>query len=134
MLVPLVMVIFGSLLTKIDIVKKSTATEVTPQLYPAPQRIMFNQDNVLATPNPVTPETLYTNLPSSASFFEVTYNSTASNYSQFYNAVYNARNVGPSTPYRYGSYQVYKADDVLQTYQITSFLNLTSPFVTEYYP
>ena len=67
----------------------------------------MNQDNVLGTPNPVTPETLFTNLPGSGSAFSVTYNSTASNYSQFYEAVYDARNVGPSTPYRYGSYQVY---------------------------
>jgi hypothetical protein len=41
-LVPLVMVIFGCLLTKIDIVKHSFATVVTPQLYPAPQRLIMN--------------------------------------------------------------------------------------------
>jgi len=101
------MVIFGSLLTKVDFVKTSFPTMVTPQLYPTPQRLVMNLDNVLTTANQVTPATLFANLPGSGSAFEVTYNSTASNFSQFYNSVYDARNIAPTTPYRYGSYQVY---------------------------
>ena len=35
-------------------------------------------------------------------------------YIDFYNKVYEARNVGPLIPYRYGSYNIYQADKKLQ--------------------
>ena len=64
----------------------------------------MNLDNVIPTPNAVSPATLYANLPSSGSAFQATFNSTASNFSQFYDAVFNSREEGAATPYRYGSY------------------------------
>jgi len=37
-------------------------------------------------------------------------------------------------PYRFGSYNVYQANKASQTYQISSYLNLTSQDVTGLYP
>ncbi len=54
----------------------------------------------------VTGEELFAALPNSTDAFAVTYVDDL-NYTEFYNAVYEARNVLPLFPYRYGSYQIY---------------------------
>lgn len=43
--------------------------------------------------------------------FEVTYVPNNASFSEFYEDVFEARNLGSDYPYRYGSYQVYKADN-----------------------
>ena len=42
--------------------------------------------------------------------------------------------VGAAQPYRYGSYQWYRADNTTHTYQFATYVNLTSPTVAAYYP
>ena len=53
--------------------------------------------------NDVTGPELFAMLPNSTDAFEVTYVDDK-NYTEFYNAVYEARNEAPLYPYRYGSY------------------------------
>lgn len=40
--------------------------------------------------------------------------------------MYEARNDGDSYPYRYGSYQIFRANTASNIYQVTNFLNVTS--------
>ena len=64
-------------------------------------------------------------LPNATSAIEVTYKDI-NNYTEFYDAVYEARNDGPVYPYRYGSYQIYQANKKSNLYNIVNFLNVTS--------
>jgi ATP-binding cassette, subfamily A (ABC1), member 3 len=72
-------------------------------------------------------------LPNATSAFEVKYFETDT-YIDFYNAVFEARNDGPVLPYRYGSYQIYQANNVTNLYNIVNYLNVTSQDVTAMYP
>lgn len=55
--------------------------------------------------DPVEPSVFYNNLPGGSSFWAVTYDDTTStNVTEFYNDTFDARLVGASEPYRYGSY------------------------------
>ena len=56
------------------------------------------------------------------------------NFEQFYNDTYASRNEGDVEPYRYGAYSVYQANNDTMTYQINSYLNLTSQDVTAMFP
>lgn len=80
----------------------------------------------------LTGEEIFANWPN-ATQFEVQYTDDL-NYTEFYDAVYEARNDLPMYPYRYGSYQIYHANRNDQTYSIVSFLNVTSQDVTAMYP
>jgi ATP-binding cassette subfamily A (ABC1) protein 3 len=84
----------------------------------------------------ISGETMYNNLPnvtSPSQPFQVEYIQPA-NYSEFYNQVYEYRNVEPLTPYRYGSYQVYQANKNNNQYQVNNFVNTTSQDVAALYP
>jgi hypothetical protein len=72
-------------------------------------------------------------LPNATSAFDVTYVDIES-YTDFYDAVYEARNVGPDYPYRYGSYQIFQANTGTNLYNIVNYLNVTSQDVTALYP
>ena len=72
-------------------------------------------------------------LPNATEAFDVTYREDL-NYTEFYNAVYEARNDLPLYPYRYGSYQIWHANKKTNLYQIVSFINITSQDVTALYP
>lgn len=76
------------------------------------------------------------NLPNALSDFEVTNYDQPNNLALYYEFVYAQRNVGPTNPYRYGSYQMYVAENSAtnHTFQFANFLNLTSPMVAGYYP
>ena len=76
---------------------------------------------------------LFAMLPNSTDAFEVTYVDDK-NYTEFYHAVYEARNEAPLYPYRYGSYQIFTANRATNLYQIVNFLNVTSQDVTAMYP
>ena len=56
------------------------------------------------------------------------------NYSEFYDAFYEARKDGEPFPYRYGSFQIYRADKSKHLYQVSAYLNVTSQDVTALYP
>ena len=84
----------------------------------------------------ISGETMFNNLPnvtSPSQPFQVEYIQPA-NYSEFYNQVYEYRNVEPLTPYRYGSYQVYQANKNNNQYQVNNFVNTTSQDVAALYP
>lgn len=130
---PFMCVIIGCLINGIDLSQKSPVLLVQPNVYPTPQRITINNDLISPSTNFIAPSTLYNNLPGSASDFQANYFDATSSI-QFYYEVGNQTSVGSSTPYRYGSYQVYSADTDTQTYQFATFLNLTSTMVTAYYP
>jgi hypothetical protein len=78
-------------------------------MYPTPQRITLNTDVIIPSADSITPETLFSNLPGSSSDWEVTYDSTLSS-AVFYENVFDNRLVNATEPYRYGSYNVFKAD------------------------
>ena len=77
--------------------------------------------------------TIASKFPNATEAFEFTYKDDL-NYNDFYEAVFEARNDGPPYPYRYGSYQIYKADTQNHLYQVVSFLNVTSQDVSALYP
>lgn len=84
----------------------------------------------------VSGETLFNNLPnvtSSEEPFKVTYIQPA-NYTDFYTEVYESRLDEPIFPYRYGSYQVYRAIKSNNTYNVNNYLNVTSQDVSALYP
>ena len=61
-------------------------------------------------------------------------NQTASMY-DFGDRLYEkGLEIGKEPPYMYGAYQMYKADDVNQQYQLISWLNLTSQDAAGLYP
>lgn len=82
----------------------------------------------------ISPSTLFANLPQSATQFEVSYVPNNATFAEFYNDTFDARLMGETLPYRYGSYQIYKANNVTQQYCVNSFLNLTSQDVTAMFP
>ena len=69
----------------------------------------MNENNVNQTGDDVTPQELFALLPNSSSAFEAEYTSDFTNYTEFYDKVYDNRNSKPLYPYRYGTYQVYQA-------------------------
>ena len=66
--------------------------------------------------NDVKGSELFALLPNSTDAFEVTYKDNL-NYTEFYEAVYEARNDGDPFPYRFGSYQIYQANKANGQYQ-----------------
>ena len=73
-------------------------------------------------------------LPNATSAFEVYYNYDNLTYIDFYTAVYEARNDGKAFPYRYGSYQIYRANKASNLYESINYLNVTSQDVSALYP
>lgn len=66
-IVPFIMVLVGCSITKINLTKESTPRLLTPSLYPSPQRILLNKDNVINSGiGDISPETLFLNLPESS--------------------------------------------------------------------
>ena len=93
----------------------------------------MNPVNMTGDGGDVTGEELFAALPNSTDAFEVTYKDGL-NYTEFYDAVYEARNELPLFPYRYGSYQIYQANRNSHIYQVISFLNVTSQDATAMFP
>jgi len=134
--IPLILVLFGLWLTSgPSKLSQSPPRHLSTGWYPSKQRILMSK-------NPVSPfgdgfdvsgEQLFANMPNATSAFEVTY-SDISGYTDFYNAVYEARNDAPLYPYRYGSYQIFQANTKHNLYNIVNFLNVTSQDVTALYP
>lgn len=73
-------------------------------------------------------------MPNATTAFEPEYHSEQSSYIDYYTEVFEARNNAPLAPYRYGSYQIYRANKEEQVYQIASFLNVTSQDVAGMFP
>ena len=75
---------------------------------------------------------LFNALPNVTDAFEVTYVKNIT-YEEFYDAVYEHRLDGDPYPYRYGSYQVFRANRIANLYQIGVFINVTSQDVSALY-
>ena len=126
--IPITLVLFGLWLqagpTKL---KQSPPRPLSTGFYPYKQRILMNRNPVNMTNDgfDVTGEELFAALPNSTEAFEVKY-VDGLNYTEFYDAVYEARNDAPLFPYRYGSYQIYQANKKSHVYQIINYLNVTS--------
>jgi len=114
---------------------QSAPRPLSTGFYPYKQRIIMNDNpvNMTGDGGDVTGSDLYAMLPNSTDAFEVTYKNNL-NYSEFYDAVYASRNEGDPFPYRYGSYQIFKANKNENLYQVVNFLNVTSQDVSGMYP
>ena len=109
MLVPVILVLLGLVLLSIPWLKDGEAFYLTTDAYPGPQNIVMNQQNYETSLNQFTPEQLAQGLPDYDDGYWVInyYEDTAPSYKEFYDYV-NETQV--PQPYRYGSYQIYKAD------------------------
>ena len=118
-MIPLVLVLFGLWLTSgPSKLTQSPPRHLSTGWYPYKQRILMNSNPVIPsedTTQDVTGAELFAMLPNSTDAFEVTYVDDK-NYTEFYNAVYEARNEAPLYPYRYGSYQIYQANRATNLY------------------
>ena len=94
-----------------------------------------NLVNSVGLISPVEPSVFYSNLPGGNSFWAVTYDDTTStSVTEFYDVTFDARLVGAPEPYRYGSYQIYSADNSTQQYSVNCFMNLTSQDAAGFIP
>ena len=92
--------------------------------------------NMAGNGEDISGETLFNNLPNVTSTeqpFLVDY-IQPEEVSDFYTMVYDARLDEPLFPYRYGSYQVYQANNKNHTYMINNLVNVTSQDVSALYP
>ena len=138
--IPLVLVLFGLWLTSGPTkLVQSPPRPLSTGFYPYRQRILMNEQPVNITNGDGTTDDnlmgadIAKMLPNSTEAFEVKYTGNMS-YNEFYNEVYAARNEGEPYPYRFGSYQIYKASKKDNLYQVINFLNVTSQDVSALYP
>jgi hypothetical protein len=121
-IVPVFLVLIGCILNTINYTQKSYTIPVTPDLYPSPQRIQLNLDNVVSTTDQYTPEQLYMNMPGTKGINgNWNANFTANGVGPFaslkyYEQTYDLSLEGNPEPVRYGSYQIYMADSTKQQY------------------
>ena len=76
-------------------------------------------------------------MPDYDSYFEVTYNDQADiTYREYYDFVCDQKHVGDALPYRFGSYQIFRADAKKYDFQVNLFVNATSnesiPYFQQY--
>jgi hypothetical protein len=116
--IPLVLVLFGLWLTSgPSKLVQSPPRPLSTGFLPYKQRILMNDRPVNMTDDgmDIMGSEIAAMLPNSTEAFEVSYKDDL-NYTEFYEAVYAARNDGPAYPYRYGSYQIYKASKSMHLY------------------
>jgi hypothetical protein len=98
-----------------------------PDRLPLPQSLIMNPTPV-DTSSDISVEDLYAGLPNSGSDFSVQYasdwDSASTTIINFEDGVFDNR--ATDTPYRYGAYEIYKANRDIQQYRFISFLNTTS--------
>lgn len=134
--IPLILVLFGLWLTSgPSKLVQSPPRNLSTGFYPPKQRILMSTSPyVAADAGDVTGAQLYEMLPNSTDAFEVEYVPSNTNYTEFYDLVYEARKQGDPFPYRFGSYNIFRANKDEQFYQIVNYLNITSQDVTAMYP
>ena len=108
-IVPIVMVFIGlQFASGASKLSQSPPRFASTGLLPNPQRIIMNSNPVNITGDDVSSKDLVAHLPNAThGAFEATYWDDFTNYTQFYDHVYEARNDKPLYPYRYGAYQIY---------------------------
>lgn len=134
--IPLTLVLFGLWLTS----GPSKLTQSPPKplstgWYPYKQRILMSEQpwNMTGDGSDIMGSQFAAMLPNATEAFEVTLVPNIT-YNDFYDSVFAARKELPLYPYRYGSYQFYKANNVTNMYQVVNYLNVTSQDVTALYP
>jgi len=134
-IVPLIMVLAGCALTKIAFLFQSDPQTLSVDQFPLPQRMLVNDVTVVNSgAGNVDPMILYNNLPNvTDGAFEFNKTSVTNNVT-YYDMVTEQQFAGDRQPYHYGSYLVYEADTVSNTYLVNSYINITSQDVTALYP
>ena len=133
--IPLTLVLFGLWLASMpSALQASPPRNLSTGWYEGPQRVKMNNIPVemVGDGGDVTGEELASLFPNSTDF-SFSY-ADGLNYTEFYNAVYEARNDVPLYPYSYGSFQIFHANKNDSLYTVTAFLNVTSQDVTALYP
>ena len=109
-IVPIVMVIIGlHFASSASKLSQSPPRFASTGNLPSPQRLLLNTNPVNTTfeGNDWATADIVKHLPNATEAFEPHYWDDFTNYTQFYDKVYEVRNTKPLYPYRYGSYQIY---------------------------
>ena len=107
---------------------------IEPDWFPLKNKILVNEKTQI---NNVDTKKWIERLPMYEEAFEPTYISTEGD-ENFYN--FNAEvfdycmNDANEYPWSYGSYQFYEMDEEKHQYKFVSYVNVTSPFVTQAFP
>lgn len=139
--VPVLLVLIGFAFSKVQFFFSQPSRTLAPGLYPTPQRVSVNQDLAFKPSwgTNLPPAQVMSALPTSG--FNISY--VALNHSTdpwmtdnvtFDNLTYSNRLQLPYSPYRYGSFYVYEADNKSMNFQAAVWLNLTSQDVAAIYP
>ena len=136
-LIPAVLVTLGLFFTSMPSqLAQSPPRPLSTGWYPT-QRVIINESPIVPGTNTdadITGQQFMAMMPNATTAFEPEYRSEQSTYIDYYTEVFEARNNAPLAPYRYGSYQIYRANKEEQVYQIASFLNVTSQDVGGMFP
>lgn len=89
LIIPLLLVIAGLSFCEVGWLTSSPSFTLEPSVYPSPQRMLFNQENVSPADSEYTPQEIAQNLPSyDDGFWEISYDSTANiTYKEYYDNV-----------------------------------------------
>ena len=131
--IPVLLVIIGLTMLQFGWLVDSPAFYLDTDAYPGPQRVLFNSANVEETTDQLTPEDIYTKLPDYDSYWKVTTTDQTDTWNDYYQEVGEQRFVGDELPYRFGSYEIYKADTSAQEYQVNVYVNATSDQAVPYF-
>ena len=130
MLIPSLLIIVGFGISTIDFYKSSSQRTLEPSLFPLTQRVIYNTNGISGTSassvstlmNYLTPSSDFT-LTGATSTVGSTDTTTLENFDD---VIYNAAQVSPLDPFRYGHYYLYSLDFTNHQYKVVSFINNTS--------
>ena len=127
LLVPSLLIAAGFGLSSIEFYSNSGQRVLEPSLFPLPQRIMYNSNNINGGGDPETLINLL--LPSSAfspSSVAVSGSSDKELLENFDNLLYNSAVTDSPDTYRYGHYYFNRLDYKKHQYKVVTFINATS--------
>ena len=130
MLLPGLHVIAGFGLSTINIFKNSSQRVLEPSLFPLSQRVIYNTNGISGSSAASYSDLMNLFTPSSDFTFTATTSTVGSSdtatLENFDDILYNAAQVSPLSPYRYGHYYLYSLDYTNHQYKVVSFINDTS--------
>ncbi|CDW85159.1 abc transporter family protein [Stylonychia lemnae] len=141
-LIPVLLVLIGLSFTRVRFLKDGPVRELKPDTFPLKQRVQYNNEFFLnsSMTQSWTPTIFMENLPQSKDAFEATSRSYKNETNRtnviwkFDEDVFKSRLQKPYTPFRFGSYFFYEADQSKLMFKVLTFVNLTSQDVTAYFP
>ena len=114
LLLPGILVIAGFGLSKIDLFKNSNQRILEPSLFPFAQRVIYNTNGISGSSAASYSDLMNLFTPSSDFTFTATTSTIGSSdtatLENFDDILYNAAQVSPLSPYRYGHYYLYSLD------------------------